>query len=451
VRSLRALGFVVVPLLALSTLVPLSVEATPIVRNPADPAYRVRLHTGTKAVVWTGHERITFTNADPTPLDTIWIRVWSNGVQGCDPLAIDVSNVTGGTAGALSVDCTAMPIDLDAPLDPGDRTSVAMDVRIELPSINDRFGRYGGVSLLGTALPTLAIHDDDGWHLDPFVDLGESFYSIVGEYTVDLTVSRALDTAATGRLKNVTTDGTRETRRYVAQDVRDFEWAAGHLAQLHDRDRDGVRVNVWYRPAIVTRSKANHMLGVALKSMSEFSDDFGAYPYPEVDIVLSAFTTFGGMEYPQLVFSNPVRYTVSHELAHQWWYGIVGDDEYAEPWLDESFATWSQYLPFDPWKNCQPYAWPSADARITNDMAYWSTHPSQYWVIYSQGGCMLANLSHRFGLHHFLDVLADHASAAWLGVARTEDFQQVVADAAAAQLPSFDVDAFWTTWRVGPP
>jgi hypothetical protein len=442
---------VVAPLLALSTLVPLTAEVAPIVRNPADPAYRVHLHTGPKGVVWAGHERITFTNADPTPLDTIWIRIWSNGVQGCDPLAIDVTNVTGGTAGALSVDCTAMPVDLDAPLDPGGRTSVEMDVRIELPAINDRFGRYGGVSLAGTALPTLAIHDDDGWHLDPFADLGESFYSIVGEYTVDLTVPRALDTAATGRLKKTTKTGTREIRRYVAHDVRDFEWAAGHLARLHDRDDDGVRVNVWYRKAIVSKPEASHMLHAALKSMNEFSGDFGAYPYPEVDVVLSAFTTFGGMEYPQIVFSNPVRYTVSHELAHQWWYGIVGDDEYAEPWLDESFATWSQYLPFDPWKNCQAYGWPSADARITNDMAYWSTHASQYWVIYSQGGCMLANLSHRFGFHDFLDLLAEHAGNAWLGVARTEDFQQVIEDAAAVQLPSFDVDAFWSDWRVGPP
>jgi hypothetical protein len=430
---------------------PVASAGTTIVRNPADPSYHVRLHTGPKGVVWTGHERIVFTNADIAPLDTIWLRLWSNGVQGCTPLAIDVSDVTGGTPSALSVACTAMSIDLEAPLDPGDTTSVAMDVHIQLPSINDRFGRHDGISLAGTALPTLAIHDDDGWHLDPFADFGESFYSIVGEYTVDLTVPRRLDTAATGRVTNVTKDAGRRTRRYVAHDVRDFEWAAGHLSLVHDRDAEGVRVNVWYRRAVVSRAKANHMLAVALRSMKEFSGDFGDYPYPEVDLVLSAFTTFGGMEYPQIVFTNPVRFTVSHELAHQWWYGIVGDDQYAEPWLDESFATWSQYLPFGPWHNCHPYAWPSGTARITNDMAYWSGHTNEYWVIYSQGGCMLANLSHRFGFHPFLDVLRDHASGAWLGVVRTEDFQQVVADAAATQLPSLDLDDYWKRWRVGPP
>lgn len=450
-RTLRAIGSLFVSVVLVVAVGPVAPAGAPVVRNPADPSYHVRLHSGPKGVVWVGHERIVFTNADATPLDTIWLRIWSNGVQGCDPLAIDVSNVTGGTASGLSVQCTAMSIDLDAPLDPGDTTSVAMDVRIELPSINDRFGRHGGLSLAGTALPTLAVHDDDGWHLDPFVDLGESFYSIAGEYTVDLTVPRRLDIAATGRLTSITKVSGREKRRYVAHDVRDFEWAAGHLALVHDRDHNGVRVNVWYRRADISRPKANHMLGVSLKSMNEFSEDFGDYPYPDVDVVLTGFTTFGGMEYPQIVFTNPDRYTVAHELAHQWWYGIVGDDQYAEPWLDESFATWSQFLPFGPWHDCQQYAWPSGAARITNDMGYWSAHTSEYWVIYSQGGCMLANLSHRFGFHSFLDVLRDHATGAWLGVARTEDFQQVIEDAAAIQLPSFDLDAFWSSWRVGPP
>ena len=52
------------------------------------------------------------------------------------------------------------------------------------------------------------------------------------------------------------------------------------------------------------------------------------------------------MEYPTIIFTNPSRFTISHELSHQWWYGIVGDDQFHEPWLDESFATWSEFLPY---------------------------------------------------------------------------------------------------------
>ena len=75
-----------------------------------------------------------------------------------------------------------------------------MHVAISVPTKNDRFGYYHGLSMLGTVIPTLAIHDGSGWHLDPFVDLGESFYSVVGKYHVSLTVPHSLSTPSTGEL-----------------------------------------------------------------------------------------------------------------------------------------------------------------------------------------------------------------------------------------------------------
>jgi aminopeptidase N len=47
------------------------------------------------------------------------------------------------------------------------------------------------------------------------------------------------------------------------------------------------------------------------------------------------------MEYPDLVLAPPVASTIAHEVAHQWWYSLVGDDEWREPWLDEAFAEYS--------------------------------------------------------------------------------------------------------------
>jgi hypothetical protein len=159
------------------------------------------------------------------------------------------------------------------------------------------------------------------------------------------------------------------------------------------------------------------------------------------------------MEYPTIVFTNPDRLTVAHEVAHQWWYGIVGDDEYGEPWLDESFASWSQYLPFGGWKKCQQgVAFPSGTARITNDMGYWRQHPNEYWVIYAGGGCLLADLAQRFGLERFVEILGAYAHDHWLGVTRTGDFTAAIEAAAVRDgLPDFDPGAYWAAWRVDRP
>jgi hypothetical protein len=443
--------------LAVAVLVSASASATAarpagasVVRTPGDPAYVTLLRTGAKGRVWTGTHRISFTNLDSASLSTLYLRVWSNGVDGCqggDP-AIAVTGLQGGTiVDDTALGCTELEVVLDAPLAPGDRATLDMGLRIEVPAKNDRFGYHGGLALMGTALPTLEVHDDLGWHHDPFIDLGESFYSIVGRYRVTLDTPDGLDTPTTGVATMRTSPASgRTATTYVARDVRDFAWAAGRLRHV-DGPSGRTRVRVSYRPDAVSRSAALRALADSRRALHTFSASFGAFPYPEMDVVLARFTTFGGMEYPTVIFTNPDRFTVSHEVAHQWWYAIVGDDEYAEPWLDESFATWSESLPFDPSTRCRHYPFP-VGARLTNDMEYWASHPNQYRTIYSGGGCMLANLAHRFGLPRFVKILGLYASRHWFGVARTADFTRAIDRAALTFLPHLDMDAYWHRWRV---
>lgn len=447
-RFPRAIAVLVGVAAALALVPAAPGHAAAIVRNPGLPRYRTELSTGGQGRVWRGSHRVAFSNLDAAPLDTVYLRLWSNGVLGCAAGSIRISNPVGGTIGATTQRCTAVEVTLDAPLAPGDRTSISMDLRIEVPNVNDRFGYHRGLALLGTALPTLAVHDDAGWHLDPFVDLGESFYSITGSYRVTLETPDSIDTPTTGLLVDHHAAGAgRESRTYAARDVRDFAWAAGRLRTLTARSGD-THVVVSYQADAVTVKRAAVRLRDAVVSMDAYSRAFGAFPYREMDVVLAGHGTFGGMEYPTVIFTNPARLTVSHELAHQWWYGIVGNDEYAEPWLDESFATWSQYLPFDPWRACGKYAFPGAGARITNDMGYWDVHRDEYGTIYGGGGCMLANLAHRFGLARFTAILRSYAASHRLGVARTADFKARIEMAAAAQLPGLDMAAYWAAWRV---
>jgi aminopeptidase N len=182
--------------------------------------------------------------------------------------------------------------------------------------------------------------------------------------------------------------------------------------------------------------------------LNTYAAAFGTFPYPEMDVVLTSFAAFGGMEYPTIIFTNPGKITISHELGHQYWYGIVGDDQFSAPWLDESFATWTSYLPFGGWKRCSRYRWPADDARITNDMSYWNAHPSEYDTIYGGGGCLLANLAQLFGLDRFVGILHDYAQDHWFGVTRTDDFEAAIEAAATADGVAFDPLSYWATWRV---
>lgn len=450
ILSILRFVLVIVTALALLSIVPTAfADGSASTRTPDSPDYTIALTSDATGRHWSGSEQIKFHNPSSLTFDTVWLRLWSNGVRGCSYSGITVTQVSGGKAGSLSKRCTALPVVLDEPLGPGGSATISMHVAISLPSKNDRFGYHSDLAMLGTVLPTLAIHDGQGWHLDPFIDLGESFYSVVGDYQASLTVPHSLSTPSTGALSATrdNSDGT-QTRTYSASKVRDFEWAAGHLSSVQGTDSDGVRVRVSYNPSTYSAAAARGALANAIRSMNEFEHDFGSYPYPELDVVLSPLP-YHGMEYPTLVLSDTARISISHEIAHQWWYGIVGDDQFGSPWLDESFATWSETLPWTPSNCTTPRTWPSTASRLTNSMAFWGSHPKQYWVIYDQGSCALGSMADHLGMARFIGVLRSYAAAHRFGISTTADFKAALEDAARQDAPGWDVAAFWRTWRIG--
>jgi Peptidase family M1 domain len=425
-------------------------RGTSVVRTPAEASYDVHLRSGASGKSWRGRGSVTFTNVGAGTLPQVYLRVWSNGVRGCDLRAITVSNVHGGEVTDERLDCTELEVTLDEPLGPSDTTTLSYDLDIELPDEDDRFGFHRGLALVGSALPILAVHDDEGWQREPFENLGESFYSVVADHEVTFVTPPGLDTAASGHVtgRSETADGRTRTT-YTARRVRDFAWAAGRFRTV-ERSSGGVEVVVSYQPNAVGRARARSAAADAVTVMGSLGRAFGEFPYPEIDVVLAGFGGFGGMEYPTIVFSGPSRGTIAHELAHQWFYGLVGNDQYHEPWLDESFASWAAREPFGRSRGCRGISWPSAGSAITKDMGYWATHPSQYWVVYEGGACMLANLSKRFGHDRFLRILARYVGRHHLEVARTDDFVAAIEAAAEKHLAGFDASAYWERWRVDP-
>lgn len=101
----------------------------------------------------------------------------------------------------------------------------------------------------------------------------------------------------------------------------------------------------------------------ATESFELYSNLIGDYPYEELDII-SVFME-GAMEYSGLLMIGypdtaseelkllddgkhyeHIKSHISHEVAHQWFYSVIGNDPYNEPWLDESFAEFLEAFVF---------------------------------------------------------------------------------------------------------
>ncbi|MGI3198995.1 M1 family metallopeptidase [Streptomyces sp. GLT-R25] len=410
--------------------------------------YDVTLRGNADGSRWTGHQRVTFRNASDRPLHEVYVRLWGNGADKCGtpgkPSPIRLTKVSGGTAGQLTVNCTALRISLPKPLARGERTAVAFDVSITVPERNARFGREGAFRFLGNALPVLAVHDAKGWHLDPYVATGESFYALASDFRARIDHPAALKVPATGRTWTSPGKPGRTVTHSVAHRVRDFAWAAGPFRTATETSPGGVRVKSYWAPNTPAAGvRLNRKDGVA--AVDRFGKEFGRYPYGEIDLVMTK-EFGGGMEYPGLVLLGTTEEgsAVVHEVAHQWWYGIVGNDEYGAPWLDESFAQYANAR-FHGWdtSDCWSDDWPSESTALTNSMAYWAKHRDEYHLVYTAGPCALSRLEDTLGADTMARLLKRYARDHWYGLSTTADFKK-----AAQSVTDKDLGPFWERYRI---
>ena len=172
------------------------------------------------------------------------------------------------------------------------------------------------------------------------------------------------------------------------ENVRDFSFVVNPAFVLTSRVVGDIALRV-YTQTVDGGATAD----LATTALIGLSDAFGAYPWP--DLVLAEVGAGGGfsMEYPRAIHLTRGKvtdpYVVFHEVAHQWFYGLVGNEQQLEPWLDEAFADFSaRYLlgigpnacgrrPVD----SSVFAWP-ADATTGGD---WSSCDGYFESVFYRG------------------------------------------------------------------
>jgi hypothetical protein len=370
--------------------------------------------------------------------------LWGNAWDGCKQ-PVKVSNLSGGMAGPLTVNCTLLKVELAKVVAAGKHATIAFDLTMTAPERLEQFGRSGAYNFFGNALPVLAVHDKAGWHLEPDVGIGESYYTLAGDFAVRLQHPAAVQVPATG-LTSSARQGKTVTTTSIAKQVRDFAFSAGPFRQSTATSPAGVKVRTWWTNTVTTAAVADARTN-GLSAIDDFSRRFGAYPYGEIDLVLNdKWTSFSGMEYPGfvLLIAPPTESgPVVHELAHQWWYGIIGNNEYADPWLDESFAVYATDLHDG---NTAEGCWPGTlPASIANDMAYWKSFGTGWGVyVYTYGACLLHDLERVLGAPVMATMLRTYAKTHWYGVSTVLDFTS-----AAQAATTVDLTSFWKTHTIG--
>jgi hypothetical protein len=381
-----------------------------------------------------GAERVTYRNTTGQPLNEVVFRLYPNALDGGAELIVhQVSANETQAQGELSERRTTLTVQLPDALPPGETAALDLVFTLTLPDDSQigygRMANTQGIVMLSSFLPMLSVYDADGWWTEWPEELGDPAYSSVALFDVTLLAPEEMQVASSGSSLSAEPDAAEPgmtRRRFVTGPMRDFAVAYSADFELSSGEANGVAIHIWSFPG--DQAEDDAALAIAQESIRAYDDAFGLYPYNQLDVVEAPVLALG-IEYPGLIYiadhvwdtedSLYRRWVISHEVGHQWWYGVVGNNQTAEPWLDEGlteyavevyfYATDGERAAQDARDNYQAelddYV-ASNDTRLPVGLPVSEYGNREYRVfVYSAGALFYNGLEDRYGREAVLDFL----------------------------------------------
>ncbi|MFN9710217.1 MAG: M1 family metallopeptidase, partial [Bacteroidota bacterium] len=341
--------------------------------------YKISVQLNTDFHTLDGFEKITYINHSPDTLTYIWFHLWPNAFKN-DRTAFSDQLIENGRTdfyfsesnergyinrldfriNDVRADVEDHPEHIDIVklilpkiLYPNDSIIITTPFHVQLPKNFSRGGHIGKTYQLTQWYPKPAVYDRKGWHPMPYLDQGE-FYGEYGDYEVEISLPKSYHVLSTGSLAapddaSVTNTDSIKTLVFKQQKVHDFAWFASKTLQIK---RDSIQLPT----GRVLQLQAAHLpehkklwessIAYMKQAVLERTGLIGAYEYDILSIVEVNMKNNGGMEYPCIATIHNVgdekelETIIKHEIGHNWFQGMIGNNERAHAWMDEGINTY---------------------------------------------------------------------------------------------------------------
>jgi hypothetical protein len=368
---------------------------------------------------WTMHRirvdaSLSISNTSGGPIDRVELNTIATrlGDIRLDPVTVD------GVAVKATISDQTIIVPLGGVLPAGGSTTIraryGATLRTSLAGSNWMFAKANGVVDLYRWLPWVSRRTsfDRPNHGDPFVTPSSPLVR------VRIVTTRKLVLATSGTGMSSSADGL--TKVYEARNVRDFTVTAAVDYRTRSRVVGDNIVRVYYRPG----GPGAAMLDGAADAFKAYEGRLGPYPYPVFKVVQSAGAF--GMESPGLIWiptgvaAANLRYLTAHETAHQWFYGIVGNDQAREPFTDEAAADFMARFVTGTKRSSRCPA-----GRLDLSIYRYTTR-CYYEKVYIQGGNIIDSARVLMGSTAFWAALRGYVSAHRFGLSSTSALLQAL-------------------------
>ena len=233
----------------------------------------------------------------------------------------------------------------------GKKVTLTFTFEVTLAEINHRLGISECGVNLANFYPALCAVENGAFAEHIYSSNGDPFVSETADFDVTLTIPESYTLisgfAAEEAEGKTPADGVK-TYHVREERVRDVAFVLGEGFECLTEKAGDTEVAYYYTSADTDPQRT---LKLAAESLAYYGETFGEYAYPRYTVAMTGFV-YGGMEFPALsMISSDLRQSeipavVAHETAHQWWYAMVGSDQYNCAWQDEGLAEFSTALFF---------------------------------------------------------------------------------------------------------
>jgi aminopeptidase N len=329
-----------------------------------------------------------------------------------------------------------------------------MDFSIEVPTTGSGnyglFGYIDGVLVLHKFYPVIPVYDDEGWNVEIPPEQGDVSYFDAGFYVVQVTAPEELVLVTSGVDVERVVDKGMQTVTFANGPARGFYLAASSTFDVVSELVGDTRVNSYFLPG--SNAGAQDALDITIDAIESYNKRFGIYPYTELDLVSTPMQALG-MEYPSITAISTALYdpngtisgfpanvllesAVAHEVAHMWFYNMVGNDQVDEPWVDEAIVQYCTglyyydvYGPegYEGYKDSWMDRWSRVEfADIPIGLPVAEYEGREYGaIVYGRGPLFIDALANEMGQEVFNTFLQDYFETNKWGIGTALGFQEL--------------------------